>query len=130
VFAAFAVDVPHPLFWESWMIASKSLGDRLADHSGTLHSMWGDAGAVTLGLVFVALGLVLALDVLRVLAYRRMDMSDRGAKWLHESTARFSSGRAEHHRQCKREGLMEVVGWGLVGLGAPAFLAGFVGLVA
>jgi hypothetical protein len=123
VFAAFAAGVPHPLFWESWMIASKSLGDRLADHSGALHGMWGDAGAVTLGLV-------MALDVLRVLAYRRVDMSGRGAKWLHESTARFSSGRAEHHRQCKREGLMEVVGWGLVGLGAPAFLAGFVGLVA
>ena len=56
------------------MIASRSLGDRLADHSGTLHSMWGDAGAVTLGLVFVALGLVLALDVLRMLAYRRVDI--------------------------------------------------------
>jgi hypothetical protein len=112
------------------MIASKSLGDRLADHSGALHGMWGDAGAVTLGLAFVALGLVMALDVLRVLASRRTDMSDRSAKWLHESTARFSSGRAEHHRQCKRDGFLEVVGWGLVGLGTPAFLAGFVGLVA
>ena len=128
--AAFAADVPHPLFWESWMIASRSVSARLADHSGVLHGMWGDAGAVTLGLVFVALGLVMALDVLRVLAYRRMDMSDHGAKWLHESTARLSGGRAEHHRQCKREGMLEVVGWGLVGLGAPAFLAGFVGLVA
>lgn len=115
------------------MIASRSVGARLADHSGTLHGMWGDAGAVTIGLVFLVLGLVLALDVLRMLAYRRVDISNpkrRGAKWLHESTARLSSGRAEHHRQCKREGLLEVVGWGLVGLGAPAFLAGFVGLVA
>jgi hypothetical protein len=112
------------------MTASSSLGARLADHSGALHGLWGDAGAVTVGLVFVALGLVLALDVIRVLAYRRVDASDHGAKWLHESTARLSGGRAEHHRQCKREGLLEVVGWGLVGLGAPAFLAGFVGLVA
>jgi hypothetical protein len=115
------------------MIASRSLGARLADHSGALHSMWGDAGAVTLGLVFVGLGLVMALDVLRVLAYRRLDVSGERAKhtkWLEESTVRLSRGRAEHHRQCQREGLMEVVGWGLVGLGAPAFLAGFVGLVA
>ena len=127
---AFARHVPDPLYWETWMIASRSVGARLADHSGALHGMWGDAGAVTLGLVFVALGLVMALDVLRVLAYRRIDMSGERAKWLDESTVRFSSGRAEHHRKCKREGLMEVVGWGLVGLGAPAFLAGFVGLVA
>jgi hypothetical protein len=112
------------------MIASTSLGARLADHHGALHSMWGDAGAVTLGLVFVGLGLVMALDVLRVLAYRRVDTSGDSTKWLEESTVRFRSGRAEHHRQCKREGLLEVVGWGLVGLGVPAFLAGFVGLVA
>jgi hypothetical protein len=112
------------------MIAStRSFGARLADHSGALHGMWGDAGAVMLGLVFVALGLVMALDVLRVLAYRRIDTS-RQTKWLDDSTVRFSGGRAEHHRKCQREGLMEVVGWGLVGLGAPAFLAGFVGLVA
>lgn len=112
------------------MTASSSVGARLADRSGALHGLWGDAGAVTVGLVCVALGLVLALDVIRVLAYRRVDGSDHGAKWLTESTTRLSGGRAAHHRQCKREGLMEVVGWGLVGLGAPAFLAGFVGLVA
>jgi hypothetical protein len=112
------------------MTASSSIGARLADHSGALHGMWGDAGAVMLGLVFVALGLVMALDVLTVLACRRTDVSAPSAKWLHQSTARLSSGRAAHHRQCKREGLLEVVGWGLVGLGTPAFLAGFVGLVA
>jgi hypothetical protein len=112
------------------MTASRTFGVRLADHSGALHGAWGDAGAVTVGLVFVALGLVMALDVLRVLAYRRVGASDDSAKWLHESTARLSGGRAEHHRQCQREGLLEVLGWGLVGLGAPAFLAGFVGLVA
>ena len=112
------------------MTASRSMGDRLADHSGALHSLWGDAGAVTVGLLCVAFGLVLSLDVLRVLAARRADVAAPSAKWLHESTARLSSGRAEHHRQCKREGMMEVVGWGLVGLGVPAFLAGFVGLVA
>ena len=112
------------------MTDSRSLGARLADHSGALHGTWGDAGAVAVGLLFLALGLVLALDVLRVLASRRSDLSVHSAKWLHESTVRLSRGRAEHHRQCKREGLLEVVGWGLVGLGAPAFLAGFVGLVA
>ncbi|MEZ0107846.1 hypothetical protein ABH920_001838 [Catenulispora sp. EB89] len=112
------------------MTASRSLGARLADHSGALHGTWGDAGAVAVGLLFLALGLVMALDVLRLLASKRADLSVHSAKWLHESTARLSSGRAEHHRQCKREGLLEVVGWGLVGLGAPAFLAGFVGLVA
>ena len=112
------------------MTASRSLSARLADHSGVLHGQWGDAGAVAVGLVFVGLGLVMALDVIRVLAYRKVDLSDHGAKWLHESTVRLSGGRAEHHRQCKREGMVEVLGWGLVGLGAPAFLAGFVGLVA
>ena len=112
------------------MTASRSLGDRLADHSGALHGLWGDAGAVAVGLLCVAFGLVMALDVLRVLACRRADVAAPSAKWLHESTARLSGGRAEHHRQCKREGMMEVVGWGLVGLGVPAFLAGFVGLVA
>lgn len=112
------------------MTDSRSFGARLAEHSGALHGTWGDAGAVAVGLLLLALGLVMALDVLRILASRRADLSLHTAKWLHESTARFSSGRAEHHRQCKREGLVEVVGWGLVGLGAPAFLAGFVGLVA
>ena len=111
------------------MTASRSLGARLAEHSGPLHGLWGDAGAVAVGLGFVALGLILALDVLRVLACRRADVSS-SAKWLRESTVRLSSGRAAHHRQCQREGLLEVVGWGLVGLGTPAFLAGFVGLVA
>jgi hypothetical protein len=112
------------------MTASKSLSARLADHSGVLHGQWGDAGAVAVGLVFIAFGLVMALDVIRLLAYRKADVSESGAKWLHESTIRLSGGRAEHHRQCKREGMLEVLGWGLVGLGAPAFLAGFVGLVA
>jgi hypothetical protein len=110
------------------MTASGTLAARLTEHSGAIHGLWGDAGALTVGLLFVALGLEMALG-LRALAHRWVEAPSHVAKWLQDANVRLSGGSERHYQRCKREGMREIVGWGFVGMGTPAFLAGMVGLV-
>jgi hypothetical protein len=110
------------------MAASRTLVAHAAHHSGVLHGPWGNAGAVAVGLLFMFLGLEMALG-LRALAHRWVELPGHGAKWLHDANLRLSGGKMQHYQRCKSEGMREILGWGFVGMGTPAFLAGLVGLV-